>query len=278
VEESPFGLLGSAGNAAIVSLLERRNGGVSRGLAGWTQGRVPAPTVQRYSISKRGKEEHTGVVGRPGYGKEGPVVGGITIRTDEELISDDKKTTVPNVIALEYSGALTADSIWVQFVWFELTAETHRGHEVITGDGPTPSGPRPFSNSAAPKWWVDTTPGGNPSYEAGGAHVRDASSVTMFDKPGDTTTGSPFSLKPDASSMTLTSHFDTYLIQKNQAAYRVLWTATAGYKPGPGDPTASLPIQAKIDYHVLKGEPVIGLPGPFITILRKDFPKFSKIH
>ena len=100
----------------------------------------------------------------------------------------------------------------------------------------------------------------------------------MFDKPGDTTTGSPFSLKPDATSMTLTTHFDTYLIQQNRAAYRVLWTATAGYKPGPGDPTTSLPIQAKTDYQVLKGEPVIGLPGPFITILRKDFPKFSKIQ
>ena len=150
-EESPFGLLGRAGNAAIVSMLERRNIIWSQGLTNWTHGRLPKPAVQRYSIKTRGKEEHQGQVGRPGYGKEGPTVGGVTVRTDEELISDDKKTTVPNVIALEYTGALTADSIWVQFVWFELGAETPRGHEIITGDGPSPSGPRPFSNAAAPK-------------------------------------------------------------------------------------------------------------------------------
>jgi hypothetical protein len=182
----------------------------------------------------------------------------------------------PDLAVQRYSTSKRG--IWVQFVWMELSAETQQGHEVIAGNGPSPSGPRPYTtSSAAPTWWVDTTPGGNPSYEAGGAHVRDASSVTMFDKPGETTAGSPFSLKPDATSMTLTTPFDTYLIQRNQDAYRVAWTATAGYRSGPGDPTTSPPIQAKIDYHVLKGEPVLGLPGPFLTILCRDFPKFSKI-
>ncbi len=236
--------------------------------------------VQRYTITKRGKEEHQGKVGGPGYAKEGPTAGGVTVRTDEDVEKADG-TKVPNVIALEYSGASSKDSHWLQFVWHELSAETPRGHEVIGGDGPSITGPKPFTTSPSkPLWWVDTAPGGNPFYDAAGASIRDNSSLTMLDSPGvtDPGNGSPFSLKPDATSMVSTLHFDTYLIQNNRAAYRVAYVATAGYKPGPGDPTTSDPIQAKVDYTVLKGEPVIGLPNTFVAILRRDFPRFSKVR
>jgi hypothetical protein len=140
--------------------------------------------IQAVSITHRGTSAHSGLVGAPPAGAAGPPVGAVEVRTGEE-VELAPGSRIPNLLAIEYSGALSANSRWLQFVWFELRATTPAGPAMVSGSVPTSSGTKPFTtNPASPSWSVDSASTTDPFYEAGFVNIRNAGSTTIFDAPG----------------------------------------------------------------------------------------------
>lgn len=267
----PFGLLGTAGNHALQRLLR---GDVTDA----TPAVGPRTTAQRVTVTTPGTAVHDGLVGGPGPGEVGVPIGSVQVRTGE-TIELAPGSTVPNVIALEYSGSLTADSRWLQFVWFELTAATPGGTARVAGSVPTTSGTKPFTTTpATPSWSVDSGTS-NPFYEAGGAAIRTASATTMFDAPGGGSVAplaaAVFASGVGATSATFTAHFDTYLIQRNRAAYRVQYSAATTLTPGA---RGASPVASAIGYSLGASGPVAALPANLRTILHTGFPTFTGVR
>lgn len=216
-------------------------------------------------ISTRGTEVHRGDVGAA------PVIGQVSVRTGEE-VEFSPTSRIPNLIALEYSGALAADSRWLQFVWFELTATTPSGLARVSGSVPTTSGTKPFTTTpATPSWTVDSGSTTDPFYEATGVNIRTSSSTTLFDAPGGRSVASlassVFSSVPAATSVRFTAHFQTYLIQGGAAAYVVGYSASTAFTPGASGARASA-----IGYTVSGSGPVTGLPSNLLTIFIGSYP------
>jgi len=200
----------------------------------------------------------------------------VSVRTGEE-IELSRGTRVPNVLAIEYSGSLSADSHWLQFVWFELVATTPGGPVPVSGTVPTSSGNLPFTtNPASPAWAVDSG-SGNPLYASGGANIRDSSSTTIFDAPGGGSVlpfaNAVFGGGVGATSVRFIGHFETYLIQRNQAAYRVRWTASTAFTRSRGNT-----VVGAIGYSILPSGPVAALPGALATLLHARYPAYTAIH
>ena len=227
----------------------------------------PAWEINREQIITKGTEVHHGDVGAVPIG---PPIGGVSVRTGEE-IEIPGGTRIPNVIALEYSGSLSAQSRWLQFVWFELVASTPAGPAAVAGSIPTSSGTLPFTtNAAAPNWSVDSGPT-DPFYESGAVNLRTTSSTTIFDAPGGSSV-SPlaagvFRALPTATSVTFRAHFQTYLIQRDVAAYVVGYTASTAFTKVGGVVTA-----AAIGYTVAGSGPVTSVPTNLKTILVANYP------
>jgi hypothetical protein len=230
--------------------------------------------VQKTSITTRGTVAHSGTVGVPA-GQAGPPVGSVEVRTGEEIeISPGNR--IPNVIAIEYSGAALANSKWLQFVWFELNAITPTGRRPVAGTAPTSSGNLPFTtNPGSPAWAVDSDPG-DPFYESSAVNLRNSSSTTIFDKPGGATAApfaaAVFAAVPAATSAVFTAHFDTYLIQNNRAAYHVPYSASTSFTPATGGPTASA-----VGYSLGAAGAATGLPSNLRTFLLASYPTFTAI-
>ncbi|MEK6749785.1 MAG: DUF4157 domain-containing protein [Pseudomonadota bacterium] len=233
------------------------------------------------SIVTRGTVAHSGSVGAPPAGAQGPPVGAVEVRTGEE-ITLTPGNNIPNVIALEYTGALSGDSRWLQFVWFELTAVTPQGTASVSGSVPTSSGVLPFTtNSASPNWAVDAgTSANNPFYEASAAMLRNSSSTTMFDAPGGGTVAplaqAVLGAGVGATSVTFTAHFSAYLIQNNQAVYVVPYNASTTFTP-PAVAGGALTVGA-ISYAVGNAAPATALPANLRTVLHNSFPIFRNIQ
>jgi hypothetical protein len=272
-----LGALGGAGNAAIQQLLRGEHQTLP---AASTGSHLPsAPRIQRIKVTKAGTAVHSGQVGGPPPGQVGVPVGFVQVRTGED-IELTPGSTIPNVIALEYSGSLSADSRWLQFVWFELTAATPKGQASVAGNVPTSSGNKPFTTTpATPSWTVDSASASNPFYEAGAAAIRTGSSTTMFDAPGGSSVApfatAVFSSGVGATAVTFTAHFDTYLIQKNQAAYHVSYSASTGFTPGAA---AAGPVASAVGYSVPAAGPATAIPGNLHAILTAAYPAFSKVR
>jgi hypothetical protein len=235
--------------------------------------------IQAERIVTRGAAQHTGLVGAVPPGAAGPPVGAVEVRTGEE-IELAPGSRIPNVIAIEYSGALLADSRWLQFVWFELTAATPQGTARVSGNVPTSSGVLPFTtNPAAPTWAVDSG-SNNPFYESGGANLRNASSTTMFDAPGGGSAAplaqAVFGAGVGATSATFTAHFETYLIQNNHAVYKVPYSASTTFTPPPS--TGGTIAAGAIGYTVGAAGPATALPANLRTILHANYAAFRNIQ
>jgi hypothetical protein len=226
-------------------------------------------------IVTKGTVEHTGLV--TAYLGQVVPVGVVEVRTGEEIEAPDG-TLLSNFIALEYSGALTPDSKWLQFAWMEMVATTPSGLKRSTGSIPTSSGTQPFTtNPSAPNWSVDSADISDPFYEASFAHLRTASSTTMFDAPGGETV-EPFARAVfksgiGATGVIFTLHFDTYLVQNNVAAYHVAYSASTVFAMSGTDM-----VGGNIGYLVEAGGPVRGLPANLKTVLYASYPYLKNVR
>ncbi|MGH3933447.1 MAG: DUF4157 domain-containing protein [Pseudonocardiaceae bacterium] len=248
------------------------------------------PSVQRsrIDITKPGTVAHRGEVGAAPPGTSGPSIGKVEVRTGEEieLVSG---MAVPNVIALEYSGSLSADSKWLQFLWLEAAAMTPEGpvrdsSAVLTNAGWVTL----TDNPAAPNWVVDNFYSPEPFYDS--ANIRTSSSITIFDIPlSEGARGlaqALFTAHPTATKVVLTAHFDTYLIQQNASAYHVAFSASAAFLVQAGSSSASEEsvaprdgelIGGTIGYTVGAAGPVTALPSDLKATLIKQYPKFDYV-
>jgi hypothetical protein len=264
--------------ARVASEMTRGNG-VGGSLKDVLRNLGPVYAVHPDRIVTKGTEVSQGLVGRPNWeaGEQGPPIGEVHVRTGEEI--ELGRERIPNVIALEYSGALSAESKWLQFVWFEMVADTPGGLAHLDGSIPTTSGNLPFTTDPSkPARAVDNT-GADPFYEAqGGANIRDKSSTTMFDAPGGGSVtplaDAVFKAGVGATAVRFVGHFDTFLIQRNQAMYRVSYTATTAFTQVRGSTVAGA-----IGYSVLGTTgPVTSLPADLSTLLHNRFPLYTNVR
>ena len=230
----------------------------------------PAWQLGADRIVTRGTEEHAGEVGAPSTG-EGPSLGTVSVRTGETL--ELGAADVPNVIALEYTGLFSADSNWLQFVWFEIVVTEPAQVRRVAATVPTSSGTKPCTTDPAkPEWSVDTSPSSStPFYDPSGASLRSTSSIAMFDKPGGGSVGplvqAAVAAAPAATAVTFRAHFETYLIQRGTAAYVVRWTASTAFAIAGGKATSP-----GVGYTVEKSGPVGKVPDDKWEILQRDRP------
>jgi hypothetical protein len=239
----------------------------------------PLYAVHPQRVVTQGTEASRGPVGRPDWarGEQGPPIGEVIVRTGEEI--ELGKTRIPDVIALEYTGSLSAQSKWLQFVWFEMVADTPAGTVGLSGSVPTSSGPQAFTTDpSAPNWKVDSASPSDPFYEAAAVNIRTKSSTTMFDAPGG---GSPtpfadavFKAGLGATAVRFVGHFDTFLIQRDHAMYRVSYTATTAFTQVKGTTVAGA-----IGYSVLATTgPVAGLPATLGNLLHAHYPSSKSVQ
>ncbi|MEO8455407.1 MAG: DUF4157 domain-containing protein [Sphingomicrobium sp.] len=236
----------------------------------------PAWAIHRQvtGTKTKGTVAHSGEVGRA-PGATGVPTGTVEVRTGEE-IELRGGGRIPNVIALAYSGSISANTRWLQFVWFELIATTPKGPASVAGSIPTTSGTKPFTTDpSAPNWSIDTDSTTSPFYEAGGANLRTASSTTMFDAPGGGSVSpladTVFNAGVGATAVRFTAHFETYLIQSNRAAYVVRYQASTGLTRNAAGKT----IVGAIGYSVGTSGQVTSLPADRRTMLRTAFPTLA---
>lgn len=238
----------------------------------------PAWDVHRQvsRVSRRGTVAHTGEVGRA-PGETGVPTGTVEVRTGEE-VEMRGGGRLPNVISLEYSGAISADTRWLQFVWFEMIATTPAGDARVAATIPTTSGTKPFTTDpAAPNWTVDSASTSNPFYEASGANLRTTSSTAMFDAPGG---GSALPLAaevyrsaPTATNVVFRAHFETYLIQRNHAGYVVRYTASTAFPRSGGTVRAGA-----IGYSVGTSGHATAIAANLRAILHAAYPAFTAVQ
>jgi uncharacterized protein DUF4157 len=210
-------------------------------------------------------------------GTQGPAVGMVEVRTGE-AVEVSPGTIISNLIALEYRGVRTADTHWLQFVWFEMTAVTPAGTVRFAASIPTTSGTLPFTTDpAAPVWAVDSGPD-SPWYESGALAITTSQSRAMFDAPGGSSAAglaaAVFAQVADASWVTFTAHFDTYLVQANRPMYHVPWAASTGFIQ---NPVGAGLITSAIVYTVGAAGNVTALPANLRTILHTSYPAFTAV-
>lgn len=223
-------------------------------------------------ISKKGKVEHTGEIGRA-PGETGAPFGSVEVRTGEEIeLKGGGK--IPNVIALAYSGLFSPDMHWLQFVWWELIAQTPKGPVAISTTIPTTSGSKASTTDPkAPKLTVDSASTTDPFYEAAGANLRDKSSITMFDRPGGASVkplaDAVFKATTVATGVTFTQHFLTFLIQRDTAVYEVTYTASTAFTKD----ASGAAVGGTIGYTVGGSNQVSGLSADLKKVLDAAYPK-----
>jgi hypothetical protein len=227
-------------------------------------------------VRKVGKVEHSGAVGTPAGGKGQPL-GQVEVRSGEDV--DITGGRLPNTIAIAYTGSLSADSRWLQFVWFEMvgndaTGTAHyNGTLSIQGQGTKALSTKPES----PVWSIDAVTGPNPFYEGGYANLRKANSTTIFDAPGggivQPLADAIYQATPSTTALTFTAHFETFLIQKDQAVYVVPWQASTAFTHA-GKTTTT----AATGYTIGAAGAIQGLPAGRKTLLDQAYPRSRQIR
>jgi hypothetical protein len=114
--------------------------------------------------------------------------------------------------------------------------------------------------------------------QTGVPHLRDESSVTMFDDPGGGTVKlaaeDVFNLGIGATSVTSTAHFETFLITDNAAAYVVRYRASTTFtKNAKGNV-----VVGAIGYTVEPSGHVSVLPSNHKKMLDASYPAFKAVQ
>ena len=233
-------------------------------------------------VEQQGAVIHSGTLGR----------GKVEVRSGERLeIEEMRKGTpigraiVPGYLALEYKGDRAAVTRWLQFAWFELTANIPGVHSRAVFPGSLPSiggNQRQLTTSISkPQWFVDSASTADPFYESAGLAHRSRESITIFDRPGmliERTVPTVFKQakaksKVQADSVTFAAHYDSYLIQNDLPAYHVPWVATITFSHGER-------TQQKSPVYAIEGTagPVTMLPEDRRIILHSIYPGYTSIR
>ncbi len=270
-----------ADSAAAKAIGSEPMGGVTRDIdqwgPAWTIHRQAAKKGDPLKITKFGARKHRADIRR---GDSEPPIGEVEVRTGEE-IELAGGTKMPNMIAIAYSGNLTSDSRWLQFVWFTVIADTAAGSgyldDNVTVNGVSKSA---TSDPKSPKWSVDTVPGKNPFYEAGGVSLRKDGSTTIFDHPSASKSiaekgfeKAKAKVKGGAKSITFTAHFETYLIQEDVAVYEVTYQASTAFTQN----AKGKVVEGSAGYTVGPSGPVSGLPADRKKMLHAAFPAYKMV-
>jgi len=201
-------------------------------------GSVGASGVRFARVEQQGKLIHRGTLDE----------GQIKVRSGERLEIEElendtpvDRAIVPGFIALEYKGneVKVAGTKWLQFAWFELTANMPGVTKPAVFPGTLPSiiggSPRPFTTDITkPQWFVDSASANDPFYDSAGFVHRSRKSITIFDRPGmliEKTVPRVFeqvekNFSVKADSVTFAAHYQSYLMQNNLPVYHVPWVAT----------------------------------------------------
>lgn len=175
---------------------------------------------------------------QPGPGK-GPVttpppVAGGTIKAETEVPWETKSgSTGQYGFGVGYSGALSADSRWVQFIEREISYDPKGGgkrtsldKEITAGGGKNKY--RLTTSTASPNWAVDSYSATSPFFDEKSDAWRDAASVSIYDAPAPREADIKELFDAGHTNVTSRAHFDIYLIRDFSAIYHVeieiVWT------------------------------------------------------
>lgn len=162
-----------------------------------------------------------------------PVAGG-AIKAETEVpweLTSGKKGQYG--FGVGYSGALSADSRWVQFIEREISYDPKGGgkrtsldKEVTAGGGKNKY--RLTTSTASPNWAVDSYSASTPFFDDKSDAWRDATSVSIYDAPSPREKDIKELFDAGHTNVTSRAHFDIYLIRDYSAIYRVeieiVWT------------------------------------------------------
>ena len=112
----------------------------------------------------------------------------------------------------------------------------------------------------------------DPFYDAGGAAIRTASAITMFDAAGGPSfvpiAAQIFNTMAGVVWVTFTAHFQTYLIQRGTAAYQVHYTTSTTFTK-----TGGTVIAGPLGYTIgAASGPATAVPANLLTILKAGYP------
>lgn len=234
-------------------------------------------------VQQQGKVIHSGTL-------DG---GWVKVRSGERLEIEEMQKGVPisriilpGFLAIEYKGDQAAITNWLQFGWFELTANIPgvANRAVFPGSLPSVIGgsPRPFTTDITnPQWFVDSASANDPFYDSASFAHRSRKSITIFDRPGmliEKTVPTVFEQAKaksgvDAESVIFAAHFDSYLVQKNVPIYHVPCVATIKF-------SYSERHQQKPPEYAVEGSvgSVTMLPEHLRTILHSDYPGHASLR
>jgi hypothetical protein len=175
-----------------------------------------------------------------------------------------------------YTGALSGDSRWLQFIEREIDYDPAGGgqrkaldKEIESGGGANKY--RLTTVTTSPNWIVDSYDPSNPFFDE--THSNDAwraaPSVAIYDAPAAREADVKQLLDAGNSNVTSRAHFEIFLIRDFTAIYHVeieiVWTFSGATKSPPA--------------RTIKATgPVNGLPGPLKAALVARYPAFAYIR
>ena len=223
----------------------------------------------------------TAYVARPGFGASPTTatVGGGTVSAGTAVPysyqpKDPAKPVVNSQFGFGYgyTGALSSDTRWLQFIEREIDSTTHGTSTAVPGDVTIQSNTYPLTtNAAQPSWFVDSYDASNPFFDETHADTswRDATSVSAYDAPSPIEKLVKAQFNLGATLVTSRAHFDIYMIRDFAPLFHIevemVWTFTA------------------IDKHkttrtVKSTGAVTSLPGPQKKALAARYPAFAYIQ
>lgn len=123
-----------------------------------------------------------------------------------------------------YTGGLSAESHWLQFIWREIIATHPVVGESWVADSITTSSNRPYqltTDPDEPVYNTDSKDPKNPFYEAGFAANRTADSTTVIDMPGPALAKVRAQFAAGATRVVSRAHFSTFLIRDYRTVAQV---------------------------------------------------------
>jgi hypothetical protein len=175
-----------------------------------------------------------------------------------------------------YSGALSADTRWLQFIEREIDYVPKSGAIPIALDKEIESGGgknkyKLTTVTTSPNWVVDSYSPSNPFFDEThpGTTWRDGKSVSIYDAPAPREADVNDLFAAGATAVTSRAHFDIYLIRDFSAIYHVeieiVWTYSA-------------PGKHKISRQVTSTGTVGGLPSAKKATLVAQYPAYAYIR
>jgi hypothetical protein len=250
--------------------VERRPAPLAQEVGSWG----PAWQLQLDRVTERGRIEDAAVIN---YGPgDGDV---IDVRSGVETEADDGGERLPNQFSLEVEGPHAAQMHWLQFLWVELFATMPTRRLQLAGPFPSNTDRKLAltEKPGSPIWSLDSASSSSPYYEAGGAHIRTPTDLTVLDWPGANAADLVvdwMKIRPAGTPHTLVMHLNTYLIQGTRAVYSVQWTSTTTYTMDKNKVVSAVSPRA---YQVVGSGRVDALPANLRKLLAARYSAYAHV-